>query len=202
MTLITKPNTYVANQPAVAAQVNANEDTIYSDYNGNITNVNISGSAAIDSSKLAQIISAAKVSGAALTLLTSIPSGAGLIPSANINTQFKLITTTYDISTASGTVTIAGAGFTPRLAIILSTVDNTQAFSIGFDDATIRYGVWNQTNASFVMGRLDTASIGIIASGGSVAGNFTSFNSDGGVIAFAKSSSPTGTAALYILFIK
>jgi len=36
-------------------------------------------------SNLAQITTAAKVSGAAITLLTSVPSGAGLLPNANVN---------------------------------------------------------------------------------------------------------------------
>lgn len=70
----------------VASEHNADFDTIYSDYNGNITNANISGSAAISDSKLAQVTTAGKVSGAALTSLSSVPSGAGLIPVANIDT--------------------------------------------------------------------------------------------------------------------
>lgn len=51
---------------------------------GIIINADINASAAIADSKLAQITTASKVSGAALTSLASIPSGAGVIPSANV----------------------------------------------------------------------------------------------------------------------
>jgi len=51
---------------------------------GTIVNTDINASAAIVDSKLAQITTASKVSGAAITLLTSVPSGAGALPIANI----------------------------------------------------------------------------------------------------------------------
>jgi len=49
-----------------------------------ITNAKVSPTAGIADTKLAQITTAGKVSGAALTSLASIPSGAGAIPVANI----------------------------------------------------------------------------------------------------------------------
>lgn len=52
MALISKPNTFVTLTNAVAAEVNSNFDTIYSDYNGNITTANLSGSAGITGSQL------------------------------------------------------------------------------------------------------------------------------------------------------
>jgi len=51
-----------------------------------ITDAKVSPSAAINDTKLATITTAGKVNGAALTGLASIPSGAGKIPNANINT--------------------------------------------------------------------------------------------------------------------
>ncbi len=83
MGTVSKPNTFAAAQTIVATEHNSNFDTIYNDYNGNITNANLSGSAGITDANLAQISSASKVSGAALTSLTSVPSGAGLMPPAN-----------------------------------------------------------------------------------------------------------------------
>lgn len=50
--IITKPNTYSPGQTLPASSLNSNFDTIYNDYNGNITNANISGSANIALSKL------------------------------------------------------------------------------------------------------------------------------------------------------
>lgn len=51
--------------------------------NDSILNEDINSSAAIADTKLAQITTAGKVSGAALTNLANIPAGAGIIPSAN-----------------------------------------------------------------------------------------------------------------------
>ena len=52
MGTVTKPNTFTAGTAARAAQVNANFDTIYNDYNGNINDANVSATAAIKASKL------------------------------------------------------------------------------------------------------------------------------------------------------
>jgi hypothetical protein len=51
---------------------------------GEIVNADISASAGIVDTKLATISTAGKVSGAALTSLSSIPAGAGIIPAANL----------------------------------------------------------------------------------------------------------------------
>ena len=53
---------------------------------GAISNADIANDASIADSKLATISSSGKVSGAAITTLTSVPSGAGEIPVANIPT--------------------------------------------------------------------------------------------------------------------
>lgn len=68
------------------AQCRANWDAIElgTDANLLITNAKVHSSAGIVDTKLAQITTASKVSGAALTLLANIPGGAGLIPVANI----------------------------------------------------------------------------------------------------------------------
>jgi len=65
-----------------------------------ITNDKISPTAAIADTKLAQITTAGKISGAALTSLASIPSGAGQIPIANIPNlaASKITSGTIDIS--------------------------------------------------------------------------------------------------------
>jgi len=66
MSTITKPNTFSSNTTASSSEVNANFDTIFNDYNGNITNANVSSSAAIAASKLnlATIAQAMTMSGA------------------------------------------------------------------------------------------------------------------------------------------
>lgn len=50
----------------------------------NIVNADIDAAAAIADTKLAQITTASKVSGAAITTLTSVPAGAGALPIANL----------------------------------------------------------------------------------------------------------------------
>lgn len=52
MASISKNTTFTAGTTIVASEVNANFDTIYNDYNTNITNVNISASAAITENKM------------------------------------------------------------------------------------------------------------------------------------------------------
>ena len=61
MALVTKPNTFSAGAAIVASEHNANYDTLYNDYNGNITNANIAAGAAIADTKLAQITTNDKV---------------------------------------------------------------------------------------------------------------------------------------------
>lgn len=53
MSTISKTKTWADNENVTYSDLNANFDTIYNDYNGSITNANISGSAAIAASKLA-----------------------------------------------------------------------------------------------------------------------------------------------------
>ena len=52
MSIIVKPYTFSAGATIIAAEHNSNFDTIYSDFNGNITNANLSASAAIALSKI------------------------------------------------------------------------------------------------------------------------------------------------------
>lgn len=52
MATIVKPNNWDKGDPIVASEHNANFDTIYNDYNGNIKNENVAADAAIASSKL------------------------------------------------------------------------------------------------------------------------------------------------------
>lgn len=98
MAIVTKLYTFSSGAVIVAAEHNSNFDTLYNLVNGSIDDANISASANIASSKLASITTAGKVSGAALTSLSSTPSGAGLLPVANLG--------------AIGTTTPAAGAFT------------------------------------------------------------------------------------------
>src|SRR5258708_22149634 len=101
MAIIILPFTFSVGAVIIASQHNSNFSTIYNDYNGNITTANLSASAGIVDSQLAQIITFSKVSGAALSLLGNINSGAGKIPIANITS-----------GTSSGNVVVLVSGTT------------------------------------------------------------------------------------------
>lgn len=83
MALVSKNYTFSPGATILAVEHNENFDTLYNLVNGNIDNANISGSAGIVDSKLAQISTGGKVSGSALTSLGSVPAGGGSLPSAN-----------------------------------------------------------------------------------------------------------------------
>ena len=93
MAIVVKPYTFSAGATIVAAEHNNNFDTLYSDYNGNISTANLAAAAGITSnqlagsivdSKLSTISTAGKVQGSALTILGGIPAGGGTIPVANL----------------------------------------------------------------------------------------------------------------------
>jgi hypothetical protein len=104
MSLIVKPNTFSAGAVIIATEHNSNFDTIYNDFNGNITNANLASGAAIADTKLGQITTAQKVSGAALTALASVPSAAGYLPALNV-----IVNSGNFASTGSGTIMMAKA---------------------------------------------------------------------------------------------
>jgi len=62
-----KVNTFASGNSILASEHNKNFDDIYNDYNGNITNANLSGNAAITDANLAQITTTSKVSTSAIT---------------------------------------------------------------------------------------------------------------------------------------
>jgi hypothetical protein len=86
---------------AYGSQVAFELDALGSSAN-NIVNAQIASNANIADSKLAQITTASKVSGAALTSLGSIPSGAGTIPLANLASQ---IVSSDEVTAATDTTT-------------------------------------------------------------------------------------------------
>lgn len=137
MALVTKTYTFTAGTTIVASEHNTNFDTLYNLVNGNIDNANIKASAGIVDSKLNQITTAGKVAGDALTSLANIPSGAGLIPVANIDTG----------TTASKILKLDGSAKIPA-------VDGSQLTNLGVALASILdYG----TSASSSTARAQTA---------------------------------------------
>jgi len=89
MSIVVKPNTFTVGATIIASEHNANFDTLYNDYNGNVDNLNIAAAAAIVDTKLAQITTPGKVDVSALAnfqgvivmwsgSIATIPTGWGL----------------------------------------------------------------------------------------------------------------------------
>jgi len=87
-----------------------------------VTNAKVNNSAAIVDTKLAQITTASKVSGAALTSLSSVPAGAGVIPAANIPQGFAELA---NVSAGGASPTLASGTFAAKqyLRILINLVD-------------------------------------------------------------------------------
>jgi len=109
MALISKTHTFSAGATIIASEHNTNFDTIYNDYNGNITNANCAAGMGLVDTKLAQITTSSKVSFSALI------SGSNPI-NENKGDDIASATTT-DIGAANGnyvdvtgTTTITGLG--------------------------------------------------------------------------------------------
>lgn len=171
-----------------------------------ILNADINSSAAIVDTKLAQITTASKVSGAALTSLTSVPSGAGLLPLANTPISYKLVSSTRTGSTASGTQAVTGVGFTPRAIILIAGFASSIASggagkgSVGLDDLTTHGGLISTSAIGAGNMAVLGASIGYVES----AANYntavvSSLDADGFTLTWTKTGSPTDLITFYAL---
>ena len=129
MGTISKPNEFTAGNSIVASEHNSNFDTIYNDYNSNITNVNISGSAAIASSKLA-----APNSYFTICITKTGQYSATLDPIATFQMPFgatlvEVSAAARDIDTADGnetyTIDLEDDGTTVLTSAISIVADNT-----------------------------------------------------------------------------
>lgn len=205
MALITKPYTWTVGSLIIASEHNSVADIIYNDYNGNITNANISGTAAISDAKLAQITTVSKVHGTSLTGLASVPSAAGLVPIANIPSILQATSVTRDISLSAGTqgIVMSGTSFTPNSAIILASVNNTNKASWGMNDISRAFCIASGGTSGYVTDSSFSIKAVTTLNTTEYKGSFTSFNSTGGVITWVRvGGTTTGTLQLYVGFMK
>lgn len=94
----------------------------------NIVNADIDAAAAIADTKLAQITTAGKVSGAAITTINSLPSGAGAIPIANLSAVLNTITAWLLID-GSGSPITAGVATGCIPVPFTGTITNIKVFA-------------------------------------------------------------------------
>ncbi len=120
MATISKNFTFTADTVIKAAEHNANFDTIFNDYNGNITTANLSATAGIVDTQLAQITTASKVAAAAVVgtpwaegIIVSgldIATYASAAASVSVNPGVALHGTTQIKTTAVTALTLDTAG--------------------------------------------------------------------------------------------
>jgi hypothetical protein len=114
----------------------------------------------------------------------------------------KIIVTTHDISVA-GAQAITGVGFKPNIVICFAVVNSTYLYSWGIDDGTTARGIMSQSTDA--AGRCAGTSnlIALYTSGSTnTYALITSRDADGITITWTKTGSPTGTAQIFLLFLR
>jgi hypothetical protein len=101
MSLITNPSTFLNGQVADAAAVTAAFNTVYNDYNGNVTDANLANTG---------ITTYGKVNGTSLSSLGNINSGAGSIPAINLQALYPIGTIYSNVSNSANPATLFGFG--------------------------------------------------------------------------------------------
>lgn len=168
--------------------------------------VNQGGTASTSASAARSALSAA-VSGANNDI-TSLSALASAIPAAGMrafggSSMSAIGNTTFDLSTATGgTVTVTGLAFQPSLVLFLAGVNGTNTAAWGFDNGSSMADV-HRTGTTATFGVSTTFSMSLTTSSGNAqTGVISSFTSDGFVITFTKTGTPTGTATIMYLAFK
>ena len=117
------------------------------------------------------------------------------------DSRFKVTVHTYNVATASGNQTLTGAGFTPKAAVIFANISATVTHSIGLTNGTT-HSVVLGNGAAGNFNSTDGSDICLQPASGNYALGALTFNSDGGVIAWTKQASPTGTANIYVMWFR
>lgn len=126
-------------------------------------------------------------------------NAAGTIPEWALGV--KMTGHTYDMATPSGNQTLAGAGFTPSVAILLFGIPDV-AVGMGMADGTnnyvIHYDAAYDNDPQFSVSNC----IHAYTSAGNRAWASMTFNADGGVLAWTKSLNPVGTMTFAVVWIR
>ena len=225
MSTITKSFTFSAGGLIIASDHNSNYDTIYNDYNGSISNVNLASNASIVDTKLAQITTSQKVNLTAL-VATSQATGDTIYASsatvmsrlaAGTSGQFlkqgasipawafafaksKLITFTRDQTASSGNVAYTGMGFTPSALVVVGFESaSTGRLTIGFAESigsTKMSTGANEANARFGSSSVFIYSL-VQSDGNGQTAVVNSYDSDGFTLAWTKNGSPSASTYTY-----
>lgn len=187
MAIIVKPFTFFPGTVIRSSEVNSDFDTIYSDYNGNISNANIASGAGIEHSKLQTVGSAQILVGSGAGVLTPrTMSGDATIS----NTGVVTVTSAGGGSFTSGSIIFAGAaGVFSEDNLNLFWDNSNNRLGIGTNapsyDLDINKSVAAATGVNGAIRNSDNASgvshaIQRIQTGGAAGGDpFTQYNVNG-----------------------
>lgn len=133
-----------------------------------------------------------------LVYLTSLNSGAGGFQKIQFQNGFKVGSFTYDVSTASGTQAITGAGFRPKSLVLAGSINSSVNAFIGFSDGSSNASITQATTSNWFSG----ASIAsFIQVGNTATAVVSSFDADGFTLSWTKTLTPTGIANMnYLAF--
>jgi len=121
-------------------------------------------------------------------------------PTAGLTT--KRVIATRDMTLASGTQSITGAGFRPTAVIVYNVVQSTNKMSINFADSAGGTAGVKDDSANIADNWTSLNSFADLGSTDEQVATFTSYDADGITINWTKFGSPTGTCYLNILFMK
>lgn len=115
-----------------------------------------------------------------------------------------VVEATYGMTTLTGNQTITGAGGPPKAVIAVCLVSDQKGPAIGMTDGSGAGGVhfFLEDPAADTQGSGDDVFLKVSTdtSSNRQTGTFSSFNSDGMVIAWVKTGSPTGTMDQFFIF--
>ena len=161
-----------------------------------------SGLTALPAGNLTGTVADARISALTASKLTgALPaiSGASLTNLPGVTT--KVISTSYDLSTASGNQDITGFGFNPSALFHISLVNNSDDWSHGFTDFTTNRTVHTKNTTYAELQGTGSLMRAYISSGNTQDGT-VSVITDGIRIAWTKTGSPTGTYIQYLIGFK
>lgn len=199
MSIIVKPFTFSAGGTIIASDHNSNYDTIYNDYNGNITNANLASGAAIADTKLAQITTGQKVNLSSL-VATSQATG-DIIYASSATVMSRLATDTNATRYLSNT----GASNIPAWAQVNAANGITGTLPVanggtGSASALLDYGTSASASSAITSLKMACGSLSVTGSSSQAVTNlgFTSSSSYYVVLTINNSSTftqPTATRA-------
>uniref|UniRef100_A0A6M3XY96 Uncharacterized protein n=1 Tax=viral metagenome TaxID=1070528 RepID=A0A6M3XY96_9ZZZZ len=113
----------------------------------------------------------------------------------------KQVAYSYNIATATGNQTLAGAGFLPSAAIVFAEIGNVN-HNWGMKSGDVSFVLVRDDSYSAATGGYADRIIMLYPAADNGAYASLTFNSDGGVLSWVKISSPTGTVVFHILWIR